>query len=334
MRVGHDVTLFASAESRTRRAGAVRRAGAPARPAQVGPRRPSSRCSTGPRAGRRVRRHPLPRRLPALSVLRATSAARTVTTLHGRLDSPDLQPFYAALPPICRWSRSPTTSAGRCRRLNWVGTVHHGLPADLLPFTPTPGGGYLAFLGRISPEKRPDRAIEIASGRRHAAEDRRQGRPRRQRLLRATRSGRCSTSPLVEYHRRDRRRREGRVPRQRPGAAVPDRLAGAVRPGDDRGHGLRHAGHRLPPRLGARGDRGRRDAASSSTTSRRRSRRSARIATLDRRAVPRRFEQRFTAERMARGLRARCTERIASVDAERAADRAPAADAPRARLLD
>jgi glycosyltransferase involved in cell wall biosynthesis len=41
--------------------------------------------------------------------------------------------------------------------------VHHGLPADLFPFTAHPGGDYLAFLGRISPEKRPDRAIEIAA---------------------------------------------------------------------------------------------------------------------------------------------------------------------------
>ncbi len=44
---------------------------------------------------------------------------------------------------------------------NWQGTVHHGLPRDLLPFAPG-DGGYLAFLGRISPEKRVDRAIEIA----------------------------------------------------------------------------------------------------------------------------------------------------------------------------
>jgi glycosyltransferase involved in cell wall biosynthesis len=46
---------------------------------------------------------------------------------------------------------------------NWSGTVYHGLPVDLLPFTEKPNGNYLAFLGRISPEKRPDRAIEIAA---------------------------------------------------------------------------------------------------------------------------------------------------------------------------
>jgi glycosyltransferase involved in cell wall biosynthesis len=47
--------------------------------------------------------------------------------------------------------------------VNWAATIPHGLPADLLPFTPQPKGGYLAFLGRISPEKRPDRAIDIAA---------------------------------------------------------------------------------------------------------------------------------------------------------------------------
>jgi glycosyltransferase involved in cell wall biosynthesis len=47
--------------------------------------------------------------------------------------------------------------------VNWLGTVPHGIPADLLAFQPHPSGRYLAFLGRISPEKRPDRAIEIAT---------------------------------------------------------------------------------------------------------------------------------------------------------------------------
>jgi glycosyltransferase involved in cell wall biosynthesis len=45
---------------------------------------------------------------------------------------------------------------------NWVGTVYHGLPPELLRFSASAHQGYLAFLGRISPEKRPDRAIEIA----------------------------------------------------------------------------------------------------------------------------------------------------------------------------
>jgi glycosyltransferase involved in cell wall biosynthesis len=87
---------------------------------------------------------------------------RTVTTLHGRLDLPDLKSFYRT------FSEVPYVSISRSQRrpmppVNWVGNVYHGLPRDLLPFHKYPAnGGYLAFLGRISPEKRPDRAIEIA----------------------------------------------------------------------------------------------------------------------------------------------------------------------------
>ena len=89
-------------------------------------------------------------------------ADRTVTTLHGRLDLPDLKPFYSAFPDI------PLVSISNDQRrpmppVNWSGTVYHGLPLDLLPFTEKPKGNYLAFLGRISPEKRPDRAIETAA---------------------------------------------------------------------------------------------------------------------------------------------------------------------------
>jgi glycosyltransferase involved in cell wall biosynthesis len=93
--------------------------------------------------------------------LAAAFADKMVTTLHGRLDLPDLPPFYAHFPhlPVVSISddqRRPLSMA------NWVGTVHHGLPPELLPFNANPDGDYLAFLGRISPEKRPDRAIEIA----------------------------------------------------------------------------------------------------------------------------------------------------------------------------
>lgn len=86
---------------------------------------------------------------------------RTLTTLHGRLDLKDLGEAYACWPqfPLASISdsqRRPLPSA------NWAGTVHHGLPTTLYEFSPTPRGGYLAFLGRISPEKRLDRAIAIA----------------------------------------------------------------------------------------------------------------------------------------------------------------------------
>ncbi|HAF42785.1 MAG TPA: glycosyl transferase [Sphingobium sp.] len=87
---------------------------------------------------------------------------RTVTTLHGRLDLPDLPPFYRCFGDHCLVSISDDQ-----RRpmppVNWGATIHHGLPADILLPRYDDGEGYLAFLGRISPEKRPDRAIRIAA---------------------------------------------------------------------------------------------------------------------------------------------------------------------------
>jgi glycosyltransferase involved in cell wall biosynthesis len=83
-----------------------------------------------------------------------------LTTLHGRLDLPELRPVYDCFPEVPLVSisdaqRTPLPNA------NFVATIHHGLPEGLL--TPQPiEPGYLAFLGRICPEKRPDRAIRIA----------------------------------------------------------------------------------------------------------------------------------------------------------------------------
>ena len=62
----------------------------------------------------------------------------------------------------CRWCRFPIHSASRCREANYVATVLHGLPENLLK-KGDGRGGYLAFLGRISPEKAPDAAIRIAA---------------------------------------------------------------------------------------------------------------------------------------------------------------------------
>jgi glycosyltransferase involved in cell wall biosynthesis len=88
-------------------------------------------------------------------------AQRTVTTLHGRLDVRELQLFYRKFPQfplvsISHDQRRPMPSA------SWARTVYHGLPLDQPRFNPAAGGDYLAFLGRLSPEKRPDRAIAIA----------------------------------------------------------------------------------------------------------------------------------------------------------------------------
>jgi glycosyltransferase involved in cell wall biosynthesis len=89
-------------------------------------------------------------------------AQRTVTTIHGRLDLAHILPFYKIFDEL------PLVSVSADQRkylpsANWAGTVHHGLPGDLLPFQAESSGGYLAFLGRIAPEKRPDQAIEIAA---------------------------------------------------------------------------------------------------------------------------------------------------------------------------
>ncbi|UVF20482.1 glycosyltransferase family 4 protein [Microvirga terrae] len=88
-------------------------------------------------------------------------AHKCLTTLHGRLDWPDFMPVFRT------FREMPLVSISNSQRLpmppdvSWLATVHHGLPSTVCPFDAR-GGDYLAFLGRISPEKRPDRAIEIA----------------------------------------------------------------------------------------------------------------------------------------------------------------------------
>ncbi|ALK08486.1 glycosyltransferase family 4 protein [Blastochloris viridis] len=89
------------------------------------------------------------------------SPHRTVTTLHGRQDLPDLPALYRGfadmpLVSISDAQRTPIADA------NFIATIHHGLPKDLLHPTFNPRGGYLAFLGRISPEKGPVEAIRLA----------------------------------------------------------------------------------------------------------------------------------------------------------------------------
>jgi glycosyltransferase involved in cell wall biosynthesis len=85
---------------------------------------------------------------------------KILTTLHGRLDIPELKPLYE------KFNDVPVISISNAQRnplpmANWVATVYHGLPVDL--YQPGNGeGDYVAFLGRFSPEKRADRAIEIA----------------------------------------------------------------------------------------------------------------------------------------------------------------------------
>jgi glycosyltransferase involved in cell wall biosynthesis len=161
--LGHDVTLFASADSHTR--------------ARLVPGRDCAiRMDPAPLksdlAAHLAMLHQVRARAPEFDVLHfhidllhfpmfEEFAARSLTTLHGRLDLKDLEHAYR------RWPRYPLVSISDDQRrplpfANWSGTVHHGMPESLLPFSPRGDGGYLAFLGRISPEKRPDRAIAIA----------------------------------------------------------------------------------------------------------------------------------------------------------------------------
>jgi len=162
VRLGHEVTLFASGDSRSTA-------------------RLISTCDIALRLNPAVRDQ-LPYQMMMLEEVRrrasefdilhfhiellhyplaANFADKMVTTLHGRLDLPDLKPFYShfrefPLVSISNHQRNPMPP------VNWAGTVYHGLPEGLLAFNAEPAD-YLAFLGRISPEKRPDRAIAIAA---------------------------------------------------------------------------------------------------------------------------------------------------------------------------
>jgi glycosyltransferase involved in cell wall biosynthesis len=90
-----------------------------------------------------------------------TLAHKTITTLHGRQDKQDLPQAYRC------WPGFPLVSVSDAQRkplawANWFDTIPHGLPPDLCTPPRRPSCEYLAFLGRMSPEKGPERAIEIA----------------------------------------------------------------------------------------------------------------------------------------------------------------------------
>jgi glycosyltransferase involved in cell wall biosynthesis len=94
-------------------------------------------------------------------LVRSLGLQNVLTTMHGRLDLPGYPEMFA------EFGEAPLVSISDNQRkalpaANWVGTVHHGLPQDVCGFVPGPRDEYLAFLGRFSPEKRADRAIEIA----------------------------------------------------------------------------------------------------------------------------------------------------------------------------
>jgi glycosyltransferase involved in cell wall biosynthesis len=161
--LGHDVTLFASADARTLaklvpvRDQAIRLDAAPLKSDLA------AHLSMLYEVRRRARDfdvlhfHVDMLHFPLFETL----AHKTVTTLHGRLDLKDLPQCYR------RWPQFGLVSISNAQRrplltANWIGTIPHGVPPQLFPFHATPRGDYLAFLGRISPEKRPDLAIRLA----------------------------------------------------------------------------------------------------------------------------------------------------------------------------
>jgi glycosyltransferase involved in cell wall biosynthesis len=86
---------------------------------------------------------------------------RCLTTMHGRLDVPDFLPVYEAFPTMPLISISQNQRAGMSANVNWFANIPHGLPPEVCRFSPK-SGDYLAFLGRLCPEKAPERAIAIA----------------------------------------------------------------------------------------------------------------------------------------------------------------------------
>lgn len=159
--LGHDVTLFATGDSQTR-----------ARLVPCAPMALRLDTSCREQIAPHVRMiEEVMRRADEFDVihfhvdyfgfpLASRSTVAHLTTQHGRLDLPELEPLFKLFPDepqvsISDAQRAPLSGA------NWVGTVYHGLPPDLYRLQPD-DGEYLAFLGRISPEKRVDRAIEIA----------------------------------------------------------------------------------------------------------------------------------------------------------------------------
>jgi glycosyltransferase involved in cell wall biosynthesis len=165
VRLGHDVTLFASGDSATR---AKLVACAP-RALRLDPRTKDTLPSLSVMLERvRQRAHEfdvLHFHIESVHFPLFRSLARkTVTTLHGRLDLPELPPLFKEFPEMPLVSISDSQRRG-APHANWAGTVYHGLPAEICPLNPAAprgAGRYLAFLGRVSPDKGLDRAIEVA----------------------------------------------------------------------------------------------------------------------------------------------------------------------------
>jgi glycosyltransferase involved in cell wall biosynthesis len=163
VRLGHDVTLFASGDSKT---AAELQPIIPTALRLDASVRDVSACIALQLDWLRERADEFDvihfhTELHHLPLVRALGLTNVLTTMHGRLDLPEYRPLFARfhdapLVSISDQQRTPMPQA------HWLGTVHHGLPPTVCRFNAHPRGDYVAFLGRFSPEKGPDRAIEIA----------------------------------------------------------------------------------------------------------------------------------------------------------------------------
>jgi glycosyltransferase involved in cell wall biosynthesis len=163
VRQGHDVTLFASGDSETSSelhaiVDTAMRFNPNVRDTQIYTLLQFEAVRDRAREFDVIHFHTDYLHFPLLRELRLDNA---VTTMHGRLDLPGYPEMFA------RFRRPPLVSISNSQRrplpdANWIGTVLHGLPSNVCRFEGEAKGDYLAFLGRISPEKRVDRAIEIA----------------------------------------------------------------------------------------------------------------------------------------------------------------------------
>ncbi len=162
VRLGHEVTLFASGDSLTR---ARLEAACP----QALRLDPNCQDSIAPHINmlgevyRQASNFDVIHCHTAYLGLPLTSYVTTPTILthHGRLDLPEQQPIFCAYPNVAHISISDDQRQS-LPEINWAATVYHGLPLDLYPFQAQSPRAYSLFLGRIAPEKRPDSAIRIA----------------------------------------------------------------------------------------------------------------------------------------------------------------------------
>jgi hypothetical protein len=251
--LGHEVTLFASGDSRTK----AKLVPAWPRALRLGRPRadPAAAYATLLQAVAEaaagfdvIHSHVDWLPLPLLRRLRTPF----LNTLHGRLDLPDvslaMQTFGdAPFVSISQSQRAPLPG------LNWLATIHHGMPADLLKLSEQPEG-YLAFLGRITPEKGPDVAIRMAHG---------AGLPLRIAAKVPRGENRYFNETIKPLLDENNVRFVGEV-NDRQKQAFLGNAAALLFPidwpepfgaGDDRGDGLRDARHRVAARIGTRSHR-------------------------------------------------------------------------------